>query len=54
MSGKLLEGCIDLGRVSFDGCRRLRQKVGHVGVDSSGNGLSSVVAQDVIYPCIVG
>ncbi len=43
MSGELLEGCIDLGCVGFDGCRHLRLKVGHVGVDSSGNGLSSVI-----------
>jgi hypothetical protein len=43
VSGKLLEGCIDLGQVGFKGCRHLHQKVGCVGVDSNGSGLSSVV-----------
>ena len=43
VSGKLQEGCIDLGHVGVDRFHRLCQKVGHVGVDSSGNDLSSVV-----------
>ncbi len=54
VSGELLEGCIDLGCIGFEGCRRLHQKVGHVGVDSNGDGFSSVVVQDVIIHCVVG
>ena len=54
VSGKLLEGRIDLRCVGFKGCRHLHGQVYHVGVDGCGNGIGSVIVQDVIFCRIVG
>jgi hypothetical protein len=53
-SGKLLEGSIDLRCVGFEGCCCLSRQVCHVIVDGRGNGFSSVIIQDLIFPCVVG
>jgi hypothetical protein len=54
VSGKLLEGSVDLHCAGFEGCCRLHGQVCHVGVDGCGDGFGSVIVQDVILPCVVG
>ncbi len=53
VSGKLLEGSIDLHCVGFERCCRLCGQVCHVGVDGHGDGFGSVIVRDIIFPCVV-